>query len=166
MIKVLDKPASKKDLKWLERKKMTMFTSLSSFITSKTQSSFHKLDADEGFLTKDPALWEEDDQFKDAWKWALGLWVVNNAAEWGITLVQRYLGSKLATQMYYLQLVHHHRKLVGQEKEDLQKKGFWMETVKTVCFGFLISFFKKMWDVLSFFFVLKVIRNCSVCHEP
>ncbi|KAG0711497.1 hypothetical protein GWK47_002277 [Chionoecetes opilio] len=127
MVKALDKPASKKKLKRLEGKKMTMSSSLSSFVTSKTRSFFQKLDADEGFLAKDPALWEEDDRFKDARKRALGLRVVNDAAEQGIALVQRYLGStKSATQeKYLLQLVHHHRKLVGREKkEDLQKKAF------------------------------------------
>ncbi|KAG0720487.1 V-type proton ATPase subunit a isoform 4 [Chionoecetes opilio] len=61
-----------------------------------------KLDADEGFLAKGPALWEEDDRFKDARKRALGLRVVNDAAERGIALVQRYLGStKSAAQEKY-----------------------------------------------------------------
>ncbi|KAG0716138.1 hypothetical protein GWK47_010338 [Chionoecetes opilio] len=86
-----------------------------------------KLNADEGFLAKDPALWEEDDRFKDARKRALGLRVVNDDAEQGIALVQRYLGStkSAAQEKYLLQLVHHHRKLVGREKkEDLQKKAF------------------------------------------
>ncbi|KAG0727887.1 hypothetical protein GWK47_033694 [Chionoecetes opilio] len=127
MVKALDKPASKKELKRLEGKKMTMSFSLSSFVTSKTQSFFQKLDSDEGFLAKDPALWEEDDRFKDARKRALGLRVVNDAAERGIALVQRYLGStkSAAQEKYLLQLVHHHRKLVGREKkEDLQKKAF------------------------------------------
>ncbi|KAG0710326.1 hypothetical protein GWK47_002517 [Chionoecetes opilio] len=122
MVKALDKPASKKELKRLEGKKMTMSSSLSSFVTSKTRSFFQKLDADEGFLAKDPALWEED-----ARKRALGLRVVNDAAERGIALVQRYLGStkSAAQEKYLLQLVHHHRKLVGREKkEDLQKKAF------------------------------------------
>ncbi|KAG0724840.1 hypothetical protein GWK47_039783 [Chionoecetes opilio] len=127
MVKALDKPASKKELKRLEGKKMTMSSSLSSFVTSKTRSFFQKLDMDEGFLAKDPALWEEDDRFKDARKRALGLRVVNDAAERGIALVQRYLGStkSAAQEKYLLQLVHHHRKLVGREKkEDLQKKAF------------------------------------------
>ncbi|KAG0730275.1 hypothetical protein GWK47_028563 [Chionoecetes opilio] len=93
MVKALDKPPSKKELKRLEGKKMTMSSSLSSFVTSKERSFFQKLDADEGFLAKDPALWEEDDRFKDARKRALGLRVVNDAAERGIALVQRYLGS-------------------------------------------------------------------------
>ncbi|KAG0711293.1 hypothetical protein GWK47_020916 [Chionoecetes opilio] len=57
------------------------------------RSFFQKLDADPGFLAKDPALWEEDDRFKDARKRALGLRVGNDAAERGIALVQRYLGS-------------------------------------------------------------------------
>ncbi|KAG0718982.1 U2 small nuclear ribonucleoprotein B'' [Chionoecetes opilio] len=75
MVKALDKPASKKELKRLEGKK----------------------DDD------DPALWEEDDRFKDARKRALGLRVVNDAAERGIALVQRYLGStKSAAQEKYL----------------------------------------------------------------
>ncbi|KAG0726234.1 hypothetical protein GWK47_037027 [Chionoecetes opilio] len=127
MVKALDKPASKKELKRLEGKKMTMSSSLSSFVTLKTRSFFQKLDADEGFLAKDPALWEEDDRFKDARKRALGLRVVNDAAERGIALVQLYLGStkSAAQEKYLLQLVHHHRKLVGREKkEDLQKKAF------------------------------------------
>ncbi|KAG0722968.1 hypothetical protein GWK47_043521 [Chionoecetes opilio] len=127
MVKALDKPASKKELKRLEGKKITMSSSLSSFVTSKTRSFFQKLNADEGFLAKDPALWEEDDRFKDARKRALGLRVVNDAAERGIALVQRYLGStkSAAQEKYLLQLVHHHRKLVGREKkEDLQKKAF------------------------------------------
>ncbi|KAG0727484.1 hypothetical protein GWK47_034566 [Chionoecetes opilio] len=127
MVKALDKPSSKKELKRLEGKMMTMSSSLSSFVTSKTRSFFQKLDADEGFLAKDPALWEEDDRFKDARKRALGLRVVNDAAERGIALVQRYLGStkSAAEKKYLLQLVHHHRKLVGREKkENLQKKAF------------------------------------------
>ncbi|KAG0724984.1 hypothetical protein GWK47_004858 [Chionoecetes opilio] len=127
MVKALDKPASKKELKRLEGKKMTMSSSLSSFVTSKTRSFFQKLDEDECFLAKDPALWEEDDRFKDARKRALGLRVVNDAAERGIALVQRCLGStkSAAQEKYLLQLVHHHRKLVGREKkEDLQKKAF------------------------------------------
>ncbi|KAG0716602.1 hypothetical protein GWK47_009284 [Chionoecetes opilio] len=127
MVKALDKPASKKELKQLEGTKMTMSSSLSSFVTSKTRSFFQKLDADEGFLAKDPALWEENDRFKDARKRALGLRVVNDAAERGIALVQRYLGStkSAAQEKYLLQLIHHHRKLVGREKkEDLQKKAF------------------------------------------
>ncbi|KAG0713304.1 hypothetical protein GWK47_016498 [Chionoecetes opilio] len=87
MVKALDKPASKKELKRLEGKKMTMSSSLSPFVTSKTRSFFQKLEADEGFLAKDPALWEEDDRFKNARKRALGLRVVNDAAERGIALV-------------------------------------------------------------------------------
>ncbi|KAG0722734.1 hypothetical protein GWK47_043957 [Chionoecetes opilio] len=120
MVKALDKPASKKKLKRLEGKKMTMSSSLSSFVTSKTRSFFQKLDADEGFLAKDPALWEEDDRFKDAQKRALALRVVNDAAERGIALVQHYLGStkSAAQEKYLLQLVHHHRKLVGREKKE------------------------------------------------
>lgn len=58
--------------------------------------------------------------------------------EWGITLVQCYLGSKkLAKQKYLLQLVPHYQKLVGQEKkEDLQKKA-----LKNVgCFQFFLCF--------------------------
>ena len=50
MVKALDKPALKKELKQLEGKKMTMFTSLSSFVTSKTWSFFQRLDANKGFL--------------------------------------------------------------------------------------------------------------------
>ncbi|KAG0724225.1 hypothetical protein GWK47_041072 [Chionoecetes opilio] len=126
MVKALDKSASKKELKRLEGKKMMMSSSLSSFVTSKTRSFLQKLDADEGFLAKDPALWEED-RFKDAWKRALGLRMVNDAAERGIALVQRYLGytKSAAQEKYLLQLVNHHRKLVGREKkEDLQKKAF------------------------------------------
>ncbi|KAG0711437.1 hypothetical protein GWK47_020605 [Chionoecetes opilio] len=59
-------------------------------------------------------------------KRALGLRMVNDAAERGIALVQRYLGStkSAAQEKYLLQLVHHHRKLVGREKKDLQKKAF------------------------------------------
>ncbi|KAG0715569.1 hypothetical protein GWK47_011670 [Chionoecetes opilio] len=127
MVKALDKPASKKELERLEGKKMTTSSSLSSFVTSKTRSFFQKLDADEGFLAKDPALWEEDDRFKDARKRALGLRAVNDAAERGIALVQRYPGStkSAAQEKYLLQLVHHHRQLVWREKkEDLQKKAF------------------------------------------
>ncbi|KAG0717731.1 hypothetical protein GWK47_053848 [Chionoecetes opilio] len=66
MVKALDKPPLKKELKRLEGKKMTMSSSLSSFVISKTRSFFLETRPDEGFLAKDPALWEEDDRFKDA----------------------------------------------------------------------------------------------------
>lgn len=117
---------------------------------------------DEGFLAKDPASWEEDDQFKDARKRALGFWVVNNAVEQSIALVQHYLGSKKsAAQKYLLHLLHHHQKHVGRkEEEDLQKKAFWMETLKTVCFGFLIIFFSKIVECFQLFLCfLKDIRR-------
>ncbi|KAG0727485.1 hypothetical protein GWK47_034568 [Chionoecetes opilio] len=60
MVKALDKPSSKKELKRLEGKMMTMSSSLSSFVTSKTRSFFQKLDADEGFLAKGPGIVEEE----------------------------------------------------------------------------------------------------------
>ncbi|KAG0712913.1 hypothetical protein GWK47_001968 [Chionoecetes opilio] len=126
MVKALDKPASKKELKRLEGKKRRCFLPL-VLRHFETRSFFQKLDADEGFLAKGPGIGEEDDRFKDARKRALGLRVINDAAEWGIALVQRYLGStkSAAQEKYLLQLVHHHRKLVGWEKkEDLQKKAF------------------------------------------
>ncbi|KAG0710732.1 hypothetical protein GWK47_022217 [Chionoecetes opilio] len=124
MVKALDKPASKKELKRLEGKKMTISSSLSSFVTTKTRSFFQKLNADEGFLAEDPSLWEEDDRFKDARKRARGLRVVNDAAERGIALVQRYLGStkSAAQEKYLLQLVHHHRKLVGGKRRRTFKR--------------------------------------------
>lgn len=62
---------------------MTMPTSLSSFVTLKTESFFQKIDTDEGFLATDPALWEEDNRFKDARKRVLSLRVVNDATERG-----------------------------------------------------------------------------------
>ncbi|KAF2352698.1 Rap1 Myb domain [Trinorchestia longiramus] len=89
MVKALDKPVVKKELKGLEWKKMTMSTFLPSCVTSETVLSETR--CGRGLLGRGLCLWKEDNRFKDARKQSLGLRVVNDATERCITLVQRYL---------------------------------------------------------------------------
>ena len=56
IVKVLNKPASKKELKRLEERNMAISNFVSSFVISKTQSFFQKLCEDKGFLAIGPAL--------------------------------------------------------------------------------------------------------------
>ncbi|KAG0713437.1 hypothetical protein GWK47_016230 [Chionoecetes opilio] len=126
MVKALDKPPSRRNSMRLEGKKMTMSSSLSSFVTMKTRSFFQKLDADEGFWQRTRIV-EEDDRFKDARKRALGLRVVNDAAERGIALNPTLPGvheRSAAQEKYLLQFCPPPSETWGRERRGPSKKAF------------------------------------------
>lgn len=127
MVGALQKPATGKECKRPEGKATSISLSLASFVTKKTRDTFHKLGVDESFLEKDPSAWKDDLRYIEGRRRALDLKVVNDCAERGIALVQRYLTSTKSKEQeqYLLQLVHHDLKIKGRNtKADLAKKTF------------------------------------------
>ncbi|KAG0704760.1 hypothetical protein GWK47_024638 [Chionoecetes opilio] len=119
---------------------------------SKTRSFFQNSTRTRASWQKGPALWEEDDRSRTL---ETGTWppMVNDSAKQGICPIPALPGvpKSAAQEKYLLQLVHHHRKLVGGKKEDPLKEGFLNGNNETVCFGFPLSFFLKMWESFGFF---------------
>ena len=127
MVSALQNPATGKVCKRLEGKSEFISLSLSSFVTEKTRETFQKLGIDQGFLETDPSGWEEDPRYLEGRRRALDLKVVNDCAERGIALVQRYLHSTKSKEQeqYLLELVHHDLKVKSRKtKAGLSKKTF------------------------------------------
>lgn len=103
---------------------------LQEFFTSRSVKVFNLLkrdgarEANEGFLKKDPATWEEDESFHDLKRRAKSLLVVNDTAERGIALIKKYnatLTKDEEQKQYILRLVCQHRKDVPTpSKKNLQ----------------------------------------------
>ena len=127
MVRALQNPATGKVCKRQEGKTTSNSVSLPSLVTEKTRETFQKLGVDQGFLETDPSAWEEDPRYFEGRRRALDLKVVNDCAERGIALVQRYLRTSKSKEQeqYLLELVHHDLKTKGREtKTDLANKTF------------------------------------------
>jgi hypothetical protein len=95
------------------------FKKLDSFVTERTGDLFNLLsftgqeDA-RNFLTKDPETWEEDDSFRKLKESVMRMKVVNDTAERGIALIQKYNGTITKDEdqkQFLLRFVQRHRKL-------------------------------------------------------
>lgn len=126
MAAALSRPA-RKGAKKLEGKGLKLDGTLHGRVTSKTKSLFDLLGASPD-LTRPVREWDLDPAYKLARERAAALSVVNDAAERGIALIEKFNNSITRDEQqkqYLLKLVHRHRQLVGREKKaDLAKKVF------------------------------------------
>ena len=101
--------------------------SLEDFVTSRSMFLLTTLEVDTGFLTKETKDWKDDAAYHMASQRARALSVVNDAAERGISLIQRYKTTAKAEEQkqHLLQLVHHHWQAQPKKtKAALMKKVF------------------------------------------
>ena len=100
---------------------------LEGFVTSRSKFLLTTLEVDQGFLTKETKEWKDDAAYHMASQRAMSLSVVNDAAERGISLIQRYKTTAKAEEQkqHLLQLVHHHWQAQPKKtKAALMKKVF------------------------------------------
>jgi hypothetical protein len=100
---------------------------LEQFVTSKSTTFFERLNLPTTFLSKDPAIWEQDDDFTRARDTAKSLQVVNDCAERGLALIKE-LNKKLTKDegqlQFLLQVVADHRQLFPMpNKKTLVEQG-------------------------------------------
>ena len=126
MVANLLKPP-RKQLKRLEGKAVNLDIPLEDFVTSRFMLLLNALGVDKGFLAKETKEWKDDAAYQMANERARALSVVNDAAERGISLIQRYdtKAKSEKQKQYLLQLVHHHRQAHPKKtKTALMKKVF------------------------------------------
>jgi hypothetical protein len=119
-----------KGSKRLDGKGLKIGPAMSDFVTERTRGFFESLQVVPTFLDENPALWEEDASFALAVQRASSLQVVNDAAERGIALIEKFTNKPLSREedqlQFLLQTVHHHRKVMKRsgKKEDLFEEVF------------------------------------------
>lgn len=94
---------------------------LEDFVTAKTITLFQRLELPDGFLAVDPALWEFRDDYKQAEETIKALKVVNDHAERGVALIQKYSGLITHDEMqlqFMLQVVEDHRKTYPDSRKQ------------------------------------------------
>ena len=95
---------------------------LNDFVTSKSKVIFQKLNIPTSFLEKDPEFWKEDDDFQTASTIVHELKVVNDHAERGVALIQKYCRLLIKEEdqlQYLLQVVQQHRKMYPNSSKRL-----------------------------------------------
>ena len=124
MVENLSKKPGKM-LKRLEGKNVNLESPLEKFVTSRSRILFDHLGVEGTLFEKHPSTWKDDNEYKIAVKRAQSLKVVNDAAERGIALIQKYNDSTKCEEQkkLLLQLVHHHRQLMPKKtKKELMTK--------------------------------------------
>ena len=88
---------------------MSLDIPLEDSVTSRSMLLLTALGMDKGFLVKEAKEWQDDAAYQMASQRARALSVVNDAAEWGILLIQCYntTANSEEQMQYLLQLVHH-----------------------------------------------------------
>ena len=93
MIQSLKRIGNEEPLKWVSiNQQMITSSNLSDFVTSTFKVLFQKLyiKLPSGFLQKDPDTWHDDNDFLWASSVVRQLKVVNDHAERGVALIQKY----------------------------------------------------------------------------
>ena len=112
---------------------------LEDFVTSKSMTLLRMMELPDGFLTVDPDLWEDRDDYKQAAEIVKSLKVVNDHTERGVALIQEYSGllTRDETQLQFLlQVVEDHRRMYPDSRKQTmsgpgptptwkQKKSCW-----------------------------------------
>ena len=126
MVANLRKPP-KKQLKRLEGKNVNLDSPLEDFVTSRSMFLLTAMEVDQGFLAKRTEEWQDDEGYQAASRRARALSVVNDVAERGVSLIQRYNATAKSEEQkqYLLRLVHRHRQAQPKKtKAALMEKVF------------------------------------------
>ena len=86
--------------------------SIDEFVTKNRMVFFRRIAISSDFLTKDPELWADDDDYKKGLEIVTHLKIVNDNAERGVALIQEYntiMTRKESQKQYLLQVVQEHR---------------------------------------------------------
>ena len=113
----LDPPAKRIQLQLSECESLKP----SAFVTEQTKQFFDRLCLPQSFLCKDPAVWHEDADYVAAEKIVRGQKVVNDTAERGVALIQKFndiLTNSEEQKQFLLQVVSEHRKLCPDVKKS------------------------------------------------
>jgi hypothetical protein len=94
---------------------------LEQFITAKTKNFFKRFNISQDFLSKNPAEWNDDPQYRETKEMLKKLKVVNDTAERGVQLMETF--NKKFTKdeeelQYVLQIVENYRKQFPNYKKE------------------------------------------------
>ena len=99
---------------------------LDQFCATNSIKLFEILELSEAFLTKDPALWCDDEDYKKARNIVSKLAVVNDRAERGVTLIQNFNKTLVKDEeqlQFLLQVLSNHRNTLPDCKKSTFTKN-------------------------------------------
>lgn len=95
---------------------MLRHSNLSDFVTKSTKDLFEITGLSYSFMAEDPAAWAANPAYVEAVRGVESLQVVNDTAERGVALIQKFNRKHTQNEeqlQYLLLVVQDHRKLVG-----------------------------------------------------
>ena len=97
-----------------------MDKNLEDFISAKTRTLFELMKLPDTFLTVDPDLWKDREDYQKAAETVHAMKVVNDHAECGVALIQEFSGLMTCDEsqlQYLLQVVQQHRQVYPDSKK-------------------------------------------------